>query len=884
MSGGGKRTAVGPTSSGAAVPSDSKKMVQSIREIVGCSEAEIYSMLKECNMDPSEAVHRLLTQDTFHEVKSKREKKKEIKGVPESGSRAVNNSTDRGPRVGTDHGGRIISTQMNPNDYVPRDKPAHKKENGAQIVPPSSSIVSNTAGSNLNQRSPICEVVPTESTAWATGRTGGLFLPSQPSPDQHNWSRAPDQMSMADIVKKGRPQGKVSGPLTVASDAFPLSQDSVMTNVSQHKCSQAMISPSELDPEFHTSHGPVAQDEEIKHELGTGHDSSDDDWLLVDKMPAESGLDYQHTTSASSIYADPLTSSTVLVPEVNSHLGSYVIDNQVIEGHVNGDGLPSESIRASSLSDRVLEVDKFRHNSHLEDNMLNGINSYRSQVHAFEHHKAVFPVGDANEEISSAAANLQQLNLHEDLGVPSAEDNPAVKIPSHLQVSDADCSHLSFGSFGSGASATFSGSFPSKSPTGNLGVTPGAKDAPSSGRPHSRTAEYYDNNQLETSLNEDRASRNSPGEKSYDIPSVSQPETVTLDAAQGIEGNFPSVSGYGYSATTQQTAAAYAYPEPNLQMQNLSPFSSLMQPYANSLSSSLLTQTVQPLRELDHPFSSLLTTHSMPLQYNTATSFISGPTISTPEMKSEVYSPPQPTLQPLPSTNVSAVGGSALPQNLPLHPYSQPTIPLGHFANMISYPFLPQSYAFLPSAGFQRAYAGNGPFHQSPAARVKYTLPPFKSSIPVTSLPQSPSLPPGYGGLSSSTNNVAGSFPLNPSTSTSTTPSLDEAMNLLYKEGSHYLPLLHNENSAAWLQGGGSRSLSTLPANTFYGSQGQQNQHNGGYRQVQQQPSPYGPMGYLNLYQSQGGPTQEQRQQNPSDRNLSGSQGPASHQIWQHGY
>jgi hypothetical protein len=39
------------------------------------------------------------------------------------------------------------------------------------------------------------------------------------------------------------------------------------------------------------------------------------------------------------------------------------------------------------------------------------------------------------------------------------EENPAVIIPDHLQVSNADCAHLSFGSFSSGA---FSGMFQQK--------------------------------------------------------------------------------------------------------------------------------------------------------------------------------------------------------------------------------------------------------------------------------------------------------------------------------------------------------------------------------------------------------------------------------------
>lgn len=57
--GGGSRgngAAVGP------IPAMSRKLVQTVKEIVNCPDSEIYSMLRECNMDPNETVHRLLSQ------------------------------------------------------------------------------------------------------------------------------------------------------------------------------------------------------------------------------------------------------------------------------------------------------------------------------------------------------------------------------------------------------------------------------------------------------------------------------------------------------------------------------------------------------------------------------------------------------------------------------------------------------------------------------------------------------------------------------------------------------------------------------------------------------------------------------------------------------
>ncbi|KAM0055959.1 putative GBF-interacting protein [Helianthus debilis subsp. tardiflorus] len=51
------------TTNGGAILPASRKMVQSLKEIVkGVSDAEIYVALKECNVDPNDAVNRLLTQ------------------------------------------------------------------------------------------------------------------------------------------------------------------------------------------------------------------------------------------------------------------------------------------------------------------------------------------------------------------------------------------------------------------------------------------------------------------------------------------------------------------------------------------------------------------------------------------------------------------------------------------------------------------------------------------------------------------------------------------------------------------------------------------------------------------------------------------------------
>ncbi|PWZ52744.1 Phytepsin [Zea mays] len=74
---------------------------------------------------------------------------------------------------------------------------------------------------------------------------------------------------------------------------------------------------------------------------------------------------------------------------------------------------------------------------------------------------------DSSVDVSAAAENFQSLSLHNDelAAKKTAEDNPVVLIPGHLQVTNTECVSLSFGSFGSGA---FSRLLPQKTTDSNV--------------------------------------------------------------------------------------------------------------------------------------------------------------------------------------------------------------------------------------------------------------------------------------------------------------------------------------------------------------------------------------------------------------------------------
>ncbi|CAN6345834.1 unnamed protein product [Urochloa humidicola] len=839
MSGGG----AGGKGAAAPVPAGSRKLVQSLKEIVNRPEAEIYAALRECGMDPDEAVSRLLSQDTFQEVKSKRDKKKETKDVPEPRSRS--NTSSRGVRGGADRGGRNNSVHSSSTDNTAPRPPAS--------VPGAASI-------NSSQKQTVASSSSVNKHMVADGPAVSL----QSSGFQHGWSGTPGQLSMADIVKMGRPQIKASSkPVVTAERGYAGQYPSLPSTANQNlKQSGSTVPPAELDKGL-----PPAQDSiPVKNH---GHSAADSkhtyasDWSPQDEPTSVNQLSLPET-SGDPLYEASLQSSTLVTDVVNLHSNSHLDENSTI------------AVRPASATERHLE------NSEGVSEYNDGM-SYQPQYSYTEHE-----VEDSSADVSAAAANFQSLSLHNDELVAKkvAEDNPAVIIPDHLQVTNTDCVSLSFGSFGSGA---FSGLLPQKTTDSNVELPIREESAPVD-QIDARNQDYYESGAVNSSADENLEAMMRANMENVDAPSVSQAEhrTDVLEPS-GLQYDMPSVSSHAYSNTNTSETNTIEDPQGNNQTHTLSHLSNLMQ--ANPLSTSSLlgsNQNHQTLQGLEFDLPPYLDP-----KYNTGSTTNPRPAISMQEaLKAAVFSNSQST-QSLQSTSISA--GPPLPQQLAAaHPYSQPALPLTHFANMFGYPtYLPQNYAtYLSSGTFQQVYPSNAPFHQSAAALLgsgmKYSPPEYKNNLSAAGLQQQPQQQPpssvisGYGGFGNSSN-LPGNFALNQSTGSASTLGFDEALSRQYKDTSQYMPPQQGDNSAMWLHGSGSRATSALPQGHFYGFQGQSQL--GGFRQAQQpQPSQFGGHGYPTFYQSQGSLTQE-HPQNLADGSLNGFPGAPSqqsHPSWQH--
>ncbi|KAL3615166.1 hypothetical protein CASFOL_040827 [Castilleja foliolosa] len=836
-SGGGKGGVVQP------IPAGSRKVVQSLKEIVNCPEAEIYVALKECNMDPNEAVSRLLSQDPFHEVKSKREKKKEGKDNSEPRSRGANYNSNRGSKTGADrHFGRGASAPYYASDNPSHGKSTYKKENGSGPYTSSFSSAPSVSGYNRSRGTP--DFSDDYASAETKGSLSGTVVvtPSVAQPASGSaWVGIPGQVSMADIVRMGRPNKKGS---TAPNASHP--------NVQDHFANESSL---------HKDHAPKV-----------------DEWPSIEKPPAPKLISAPELPVKSELH---LEAPSVSYGNIDYHSEAEEVreDDEEEEEEEDADNFESSGgneVGSVSISSRMITEDDSRGASLFENELYKNMGSYQPEGHDYEHHE----VDEVGDSVGSVTRNMQQLSVNkDDRGFASEGNGPSVVIPDHLQVQTADCSHLSFGSFGSAMGAPYSsGTNASGLEKTNLEEVHSEADNSSAEHPETRHSEYYVDESLQNAPDGSLLHRNGPNVGSYEASPAPQQEDLRPESGDVAHENqyaFPS-SNAGYAFDDAQRLNA-AFNQTSSQMQNLAQFTNVVHPYTNSLPSSLLAANAHPTRESDLHYSPF--PQSMSAKYGNAVSSIGASAISISEaLKTASLSSSQPGPQALSGTSVAT--GPPLPQHLAVHPYSQ----LGPYANMIGYPFLPQSYTYMPSA-FQQPFAGSSNYHQSLAAM----LPQYKSSVSVNSLtPQSAGVASGYGGSFGNSATIPGNYSMNPPTAapSATNLSYDDVLSSQYKDNtSHLLSLQQqqqqNENSANWLHGPNSRTMPAPPASAYYNYQ-TQNQP-GGFRQAQAQQlsQSYGNPGYSNFYHSQTGVSLDQ-QQNPRDGSLVGSQGqqPKQSQLW----
>lgn len=229
-----------------SIPSGVKKTIENIKEFTGQnhSEDEIYAMLKECSMDPNETTQKLLLLDTFHEVKSKRDRRKENQGK-EPAEKWKPGTQTRATRVGR---GNYPSRYVSHDAGGGRNAPATKENAASHITEKSTSKASPAAPKDMRKSETSSG---TSLVAGMSNGPSGIIPPSANATVIHNKSEKPLLVSNPiDSVKKpyAPPVKDIQQHQTLESSDNAASFPSASASGSNFSSPDPVLTPSQDSP------------------------------------------------------------------------------------------------------------------------------------------------------------------------------------------------------------------------------------------------------------------------------------------------------------------------------------------------------------------------------------------------------------------------------------------------------------------------------------------------------------------------------------------------------------------------------------------------------------------------------------------------------------
>lgn len=484
------------TGGAVSIPASVRKIIQDIKEIAGNhSDDEIYAMLKDCNMDPNETAQRLLYQDPFHEVKRKRDKRKEQNAISrDSGdtrSRAANQV--RGGRGGGR--GNYLPRYISYDAGGGRGSNMARENGGYQIVNKASSnsaFTPPTTSQNMQSKtdSTGASTLPASSSGTSVITNGLSADAHAPQNQAGSWSPATGQNLMADVSKSSSlQQSPTQPPCTTASTPVTVQGQSVA--VSQKYI--ASVTPTSVSGVYSSSSDPVLVPKlnsrvsgvvgTIKREVGT---------VGAERVVVEQTIGSVDNKPASSSFSNTM--------QITQSDMSDAVDSEV---KVSENEISASTTVHSFSQERVMSKSQMKDGDHLSEmqpqvssSAPTGYSVSRSSVMANHYNirpqqltgsqKAVGPnkewkpkpthqnavpspgiigtstVSNSTSEVSrspspAAKSTLEDTTskLQKNLEELNVRDEQLVIIPNHLQVPEAERTGLSFGSFEANFDANF---------------------------------------------------------------------------------------------------------------------------------------------------------------------------------------------------------------------------------------------------------------------------------------------------------------------------------------------------------------------------------------------------------------------------------------------
>ncbi|XP_027329681.1 GBF-interacting protein 1-like isoform X2 [Abrus precatorius] len=394
MSGGG-----GSSNSRVPIPNNVRKIIQDIREITGKqhTDDEIYAVLKECSMDPNETAQKLLYLDTFHEVRRRRDRKKEgLSGRASEEYRLKQGGQGRGGR------GASGGNSSNFPDGGGGRNLAIRRENG---------VNHNAERNHAPSTQPVLQKTKTSTTSQTT-RVSAVAL-------------------HAVANQSNGKSGHISAGQSPIGGVPKSSCDANDTGYQENAQPQAAVvaAASSTTPTF----GSVTSTDQ-------GKSLSRSDQLQTSVSGVYSSLD---PVVASSVSRNP-GSSGAISREVGSNWISSgpkdVQANKVVPHEVNDVSAPknekSESMNSTSKINALQKSNEVENNQFLEPSQVSSSSSLNGSLRPSSSSSSQPPQANVTE-VSTSEACVQS----------SAEMRQHVTFPNHFQVPKALKSGLTFGSF-----------------------------------------------------------------------------------------------------------------------------------------------------------------------------------------------------------------------------------------------------------------------------------------------------------------------------------------------------------------------------------------------------------------------------------------------------
>lgn len=823
MSGGGFRV---------SISSGMREVIQNIKEVTGDhTEEEIYAMLKDCAMDPNETVQKLLMQDPFHEVRRKRDKRKEHLSNRDSAEpRWRPGMQGQGSR-----GGRVnYSSRHTSHDTGGGRNSAPAKENGISQIS-EKGIAQPTSQEMKNKET---TAIPSSITVMADGpavtTTGNTSVVHTSHSTVASDVIHADLSASTDANKLGNSPSPFIDANKNPSIAFGTGDTCGQPTPGSSNCS-ASVTPASSSGGYFSASDPVlvpSHDSRISHAVGTIKRE-----VGSQRTPVENN-EITHAESRSVAVAASETGSSFLqgkMPGKSPGVGK----NQLVESSQPSPSLThagsSVNRPSSNYNTRLQQVigpqkvgpgmewKPKSTNPNLVQSSGAAVTSEIPSVSA-ESGTQTQPVsGDLDSEEANPKPQKKLEGLH-------SRARRHVIIPNHIHVPEAERTGLNFGSFTTGFGVSLIDAYDPESDKTSTpqsetsqGIEETVEEHSSSNQNVLATAEegdYPDHPESPPHVSENISS----GEG--DISSSSAPE---YDSKQEIA--LPP-GGHQYSTVHTSPNYSFGFVPPILGSQ-LAPFESsesqardvtrlpsfVVQPQFDP--ATYYAQFYRSGSDSDGRISPFQSPGVVP-KYNGNVAVLSPQTSQSPQEAGNSLVLSTAGATPLVTQSAGVMQSSIAVTQQPVPVFRQPGVHIPHYPpNYIPYghyfsPFYvppPAIHQFLANGAFPHQPQAGGVYPAPPnaaAAGVKYSLPQYK---PGTNTGNSAhmGMPGGYGPYGSS---PAGYNPSSAAAAGNSTAN-EEIAASQFKENSVYITGQQSEGSAVWIAAPG-RDISGLPASSFY--------------------------------------------------------------------